>query len=124
MSGGGIIRRWAESSSASNEELKKKRLSSRALGEDGLSPLRVWAVNASYPSGVQIDTDRGESGVTSWEAARTTPPESAARNFEGTVSLCLASSACSNVPRKFKGSHPAGRILEPGWPSGRSPATR
>src|SRR6202011_1915013 len=102
---GGIITRLAESSSLSKEELKKKRFSSRALGEDGLSPLSVSAVNASYPSGVQIDTDRGEPGVTSCEAARTTPPASAARNLDGTVRRCFASSACSKVPRNVKGSH-------------------
>src|SRR5947209_898024 len=48
---------------------------------------------------------RGAAAMVSGEAASTTPPASAARNFDGTVSRCFASSACSKVPRKIKGSH-------------------
>src|SRR5579884_402164 len=44
--------------------------------------------------------ERGAAAVVSGEAARTTPPASAARNLDGIVSRCLASSACSKVPRK------------------------
>ncbi len=77
---------------------------------------------ASYPSGVQTAIERGAAAVVSGEAASTTPPASAARNFEGTVSRCFASSACSKVPRKIKGSHADERNLNPGgWVGGALP---
>src|SRR4051794_1478542 len=56
---------------------------------------------------------------------RNTLPASAARKRDGTVSRFLASSECSKVPWKAKahvGSE--GSSVDPGWRSGRSPATR
>ena len=47
----------------SKEELKKKRLSSRALGEAGLRPDSVEVVYASYSSGVQTATVRAAPGL-------------------------------------------------------------
>jgi hypothetical protein len=102
--------------------LKKKRLRSRASGEIGLHPASAAEVYVSYVSGVQIAIDLGADDVVSGEAANTTPAASAARNFAGTVSRCFASSACSKVPRKIKGSHASERNLNPGgWVGGALP---
>src|SRR3954453_23217973 len=56
---------------------------------------------------------------------RNTLPASAARNRDGTVSRFLASSEGSKVPWKAK-AHVCGEgsSVDPGWWSGRSPATR
>src|SRR5918994_521245 len=57
---------------------------------------------------------------------RNTLPARAARNLAGIVSRFLASSECSKVPWKAK-AHVflrEGVSVDPGWRSGRSPATR
>src|SRR5215208_5572293 len=53
---------------------------------------------------------------------RNTLPASWARNFDGTVSRCFASSVCSKLPLKAK-AHVWGSRVDPRWRSGRSPAT-
>src|SRR5437868_5565336 len=68
---------------------------------------------------------RGASGIASGEAASTTPPASAARNFDGIVSRCLESSVCSKVPRKainrVLGGRPEAKNPD-GWVGGALPS--
>ena len=56
---------------------------------------------------------------------RNTGPASCARNFDGTVSRCFASSVCSKLPLKAKAhvQPMGGSRVDPRWRSGRSPAT-
>ena len=124
MSGGGIITRLAESSSVSNEELKKKRFSSRAVGETGSARpalLGERVVGLGRPDRdrarrARLGLVRRRPAPRRWPARRGTSPESSA-----------GVSRRARV-RRFRGSS---RVLirldrnsKPGWLGGRSPATR
>src|SRR3954452_19471633 len=72
------------------------RRSSRPRGESGLMP-------ASACSAISVYVFAGyRLRHFSTPRERTTPPLSAARNFDGTVSRFLASRLCSKVPVKAK----------------------